>query len=173
MKHESKHIDRKVFPPTLASPHGASWEINLDRARAEKGIAGDQDATVAMHVVFAPWAHPCWAYYQIAILHLRRLPGMKAPTIFLPGATHEVFLYALDPETVPDVVDIAELRRLGPINFAGQWIVNERPNPVDLDRAAEAKLRFTVWEIINGHLSPDTDFRREWIKRFSDSNLRR
>lgn len=168
-----QHIDRADFPPTIIGAHGEAWEIDLLTSRALCGETDETDTTVALWVVFAPWAHAYWSYYLIGAIHLRPMAKLKAPTIFLPGATHEIMIFALDPETVPDVVNSSKLRKLRPINFAGQWIVRERPNPVDLDRGAAAKVRVTVDEILAGVLSPDTDFRSEWVKRFSGSNVTR
>jgi len=168
------HIDRAKNPPTLIGEHGAAWEVDLPRARQLAGETEQSDATVAMWIVFAPWAHPLWAYYAIGAIHLRPHPARKPAKIYNdPRVTHEVVVFALDPLTVPETVNTAKLVKMTPVNFAGQWVVAERPNPVDLDRGAAAKVRATVEEILAGVLSPDTDFIREWVKRFSDSNLHR
>lgn len=166
-----EHIDRKATPPTLKAPNGEAWEIDLPRARALANETEETDSTVALWVVFAPWAHAFWAYYLVGAIHLRPSATLPQPKIFLPGATHEVIVYALDPEVVPDVVNTSKLRKLRPVNFAGQWRAGARPNPVDLDRAAAEKIKFHVGEILVGDLSPDTDFRRQWVERFSNSNL--
>lgn len=165
-----QHVDRQQFPPTIVGAHGEAWEINLERSRSFH--PNDPDTTVALWLVYAPWAHSLWAYYLIGAIHLRGTPGLKPAKVNLPGATHEAIVFALVPDAVPDTVDSSKNRKLSPVNFAGQWIVRERPNPVDLDRAAAAKIRVTVDEILAGILSPDTDFLREWIKRFSNSNVR-
>lgn len=167
-----EHIDRKAFPPTLTGAHGEAWEVDLPKSRAVTGDSEDSDATVALWIVFAPWAHAFWSYYLIGASHLRLCKALPAPKVYAPGLTHEVLVFALDPETVPDTLDMRRNRKLDPINFAGQWRVQVRPNPVDLDRAAAAKVRVTVEEILAGVLSPDSDFLHDWIKRFSASNVK-
>ena len=167
-----EHIDRKANPPTLKTSTGEAWEIDLPRARALANETDETDSTVAFWVVFAPWAHSLWAYYLVGAIHLRPSLRLPQPKILLPGATHEVIVYALTPDVVPNVVDTSKLEKLRPVNFAGQWRVTARPNPVDLDRAAAEKIKFHVGEILAGVLSPDTDFRRQWVERFSNSNIR-
>lgn len=163
------HIDREKNPPTLVGPGGCAWEIDRVAARAAAGWTEERDATVAGWVVFAPLSHPFWPYHLVGAIHLRPLPGEKSPAkIYLPGATHEVIVHAIDPTVVPSLVNPRTLR---PTNFIGQWIVRERRNPVDLDRVAAAKIRGCVEEILAGQLSPDTDDREQWILRFSDSNI--
>lgn len=172
MKDKLKHVDRNIHPPEIVGAHGAAWRVDLARSRAAAGCDEDRDTTVAMWIVFAPWAHAFWSYYLIAAIHLRSMPKLVPAKINLPGATHEVIVFALSPDHVPEVVNSAKNVKLFPANFAGQWVVQERRNPVDLDRAAAEKIEGVVREIVEGRLSPDTDFRREWIRRFSDSNVR-
>lgn len=167
-----EHIDQKAFPPTLFGAHGAAWEVDLPKARALAGETEDSDSTVALWIVYAPWANAFWSYYLIGGIHLRRSNALSTPKIMLPGATHEVLVFALDPEAVPDTVDTYKIRKLTPANFVGQWRVAVRPNPVDLDNGAAAKIRVTVEEILAGVLSPDSDYVHAWVKRFSASNLK-
>jgi hypothetical protein len=51
------------------------------------------------------------------------------------------------------------------VNFAGQWIAKD-------DAEAKRKLDVTVHEILAGVLNPDTDAMRQWIDRFSNSNVK-
>jgi hypothetical protein len=53
-----------------------------------------------------------------------------------------------------------------PANFHGQFI---EPN----DAAAAERIVLTVRDVVDGRLSPDTDYLRCWAKRFSDSNVKR
>lgn len=165
-----QHVDRSKYPPNLTGEHGAAWEVDLAAARRAMEWPEESDPTICAFVVFAPWAHLAWAYYLIGAIHLRPLPNLKPAKINLPGATHEIIVEALHPETAPNP-DAGKFERLHPPNFIGQWVAQARRNPVDLDRAAAAKVRGAVEEILAGKLSPDSDFIREWVKRFSDSNL--
>ncbi len=89
---------------------------------------------------------------------------MPPAKIMLPGATHEMFLFALDPDHVPEIDK--RLHLLTPANFGGQWIAGS-------DNAAVEYIKSIVSEVCDGALSPDTDFRSMWVERFSDSNMRR
>lgn len=168
MIHSIAHIDRAKHPPTIVGAFGAAWEIDIAAVQRRFPNA---HATVCAWCVFAPWAHLCWSYYSLGAVHLRPIEGGSRAIIHLPGATHEVICNVLSPDRAPDLEDPMSTA-LRPTNVAGQWIVSTRPNPGDQDKAAAAKIRGCVDEILAGVLSPDTDFRHEWIKRFSASNVR-
>lgn len=168
----TQHIDREKNPPTFNSGVSAAWEIEIQKVYEATKTRKGAGCAVALWVVFAPWAHPHWAYYSISTCHLRdESPEAPKAKIHLPSATHEIIVAALDPQRVPNLTNPLATR-LEPINFAGQWIAQARPNPVDLDLAAAKKTRETVEEIMRGELSPDTDFIGQWVARFSESNLR-
>lgn len=150
--------------PDRETQYGRAWRVNLTASRLHVGAKTGDDAVVCGWVVYAPWAHPIWANYWILCIHLRSCPNMPEPKINLEGATHEVFVYALNPEETPDLLH-PDRTRLNPLNFAGQWMAG-----TDLD--AEEKIERTVDEILAGTLSPDTDFLRDWVRRFSGSNLK-
>jgi hypothetical protein len=158
-----QHIDREKNPPTLATLSGAAWLLDEEALAQKHGPS----AVVRAWIFFAPWAHPLWSYYTIGGLHLRPQPPLPPPKIAIAGATHEVYVAAMNPEEIPDLfLDSRQL--LHPFNFVAQWKVPERPNPVDLDRGARAKIDKTVQEILAGELNPDTDGRRGWIERFGE-----
>lgn len=117
-------------------------------------------AQVAVWVVEAPWAHPVWHSYIFGFAHLRPMECDPAPRIWLPGATHELALYALDPE-VPrqKQIDNGRYHMLVPVNFAAQFIADD-------DAAAAARIKAAVDRILAGELSPDTDFLAQWIALF-------
>jgi hypothetical protein len=146
------------------SKYGKAWRINLQKARAHLGVQKGDDGAVCSWVVEAPWAHPFWCNYWICCINLRPCTRLKVPLIKLQGATHEVFVFALDPEVVPDLLKPGNTR-LSPMNFAGQWVAGS-----DLD--AEEKIEQTVDLILAGKLSPDTDFLQQWVGLFSGSNLK-
>lgn len=148
----------------MEGPHGRAWRCSLSAIRESLKLSSDEDATVCVWVVDAPWAHPLWRTYVIAAIHLRPTRLLPNPKVNLEGATHEVIVYALDPGREPDLLNPGSTR-LNPANFAGQWLAAS-------DVEAEHKVASCVEEIVHGALSPDTDFIREWVRRFSDSNLR-
>lgn len=147
--------------PDFTGPHGRAWSAPLPDERA----TADEDATVAMWVVEAEWAHPAWHSYVIALIHLRPIAGVRPPIIHLPGATHEMMVAALSPDHSRNpLIDgtAASLPWLSPMNFVGQFRALT-------DAAAMERLEGTVREVIDGQLSPDTDFRRAWEARYGDA----
>lgn len=151
---------RLSLTPTRIGLHGRAWLMDLAAMRAHYGKVG---AEVRGWIVEAAWAHPMWHSYMVMAVHLRQAEGFPPAVIHLPGATHEVMVYALDPQHTATVDRTP--RFLLPANFHGQWIAAS-------DDEAGAKVDACVDEILDGTLSPDTDFRRDWIARFSASNMK-
>lgn len=150
--------------PDRTSKFGRGWRIDLPAIRRAKNTQEGDDASVCAWVVQAPWAHPVWSTYLIMTIHLRPIPRLKEPKILLEGATHEVFVIALHPDHEVDLEDPMQ-HHLTPFNFVGQWRAGT-------DYEAERKIEHTVDEILAGNLSPDTDYVRMWVERFSGSNLK-
>jgi hypothetical protein len=145
--------------PDLIGDFGAAWRHDLQaiaRSFAQRAL------TVSSWIVQAPNAHPIWTYYWIGCVSLRDTADTPPARIILAGATHEVMVYAINPDHEPAIDEAPAL--LTPANFHGQFIAGD-------DTAAAAHVRETVVEILQGRLSPDSDALREWIRRYSDSNL--
>lgn len=152
--------------PTIRGPHGEAWK--QDMQIAQKKYPGKKHTTIAAWVIKAPWAHPVWHSYFLAAWHLRIDPEVGAPKIYLSGATHEVYLCALDPkiECVRDDHDCPAKAWLQPANFGAQWVSRS-------DEEAAAKIERHVKEIVlYGTLSPDTDFLQFWIARFNAAMIK-
>jgi hypothetical protein len=159
LEHVFDHID---VTPTLVGPHGRAWKVDIDEVYQRRGIT--REAEVAEWVVEAPWAHPVWHSYVLVVIHLRPMPG-PAVKLFLDGATHEVWVLALDPDSSREkMITTGEMVPLRPMNFAAQII---EPS----DDAAAARIEKTVRSICDGKLSPDTDFVASWAARFGDNML--
>lgn len=154
--------------PDFESLYGKAWKCDTAEGRRLRGTSVESDATLVHWVIYAPWAHPMWGFYSLVIVHLRPMPG-KEPKIHLPGATHEMWLVALNPEKdVEKLVDtgIVEGHWLSPMNFAAQLI---EPS----DESALARIELAVRDICEARLSPDTDYRHQWIRRFGGNMIKR
>lgn len=151
--------------PTMTGRMGNAWLIDMEATGRRRGIENDPRAAVTLPcwIASAAYAHPMWSHYTIMCIALRDAPGVPKAYIHLEGATHEIMVFALDPDTKPAIDDVP--RTLHPANFIGQFIA------VD-DKDAEARVRQAVQDVIDGTLNPDTDFRSMWIARFSGSNLK-
>jgi hypothetical protein len=148
---------------------GRAWSLDvnclfprLDRSR---------HAMIAWWLIEAPWAHPIWHSYALTLMHLRQVcPDMKR-IFHLDGATHELCLHALKPEGNREMLFSIGFGEgscipMYPPNFAAQ-IIEES------DQEAVQRIEDTVHDICDGKLSPDTDFRRDWVARFGDNMVRK
>lgn len=153
--------------PTMQGPHGRAWAVNFEALRIKLGVKTEDDATLASWVVEAPWANPAWHSYWLALLHLRPMPGKRDTLIYLAGATHELWLYALDPTfaRAPTIRGAERPHLLTPLNFAAQFVEAT-------DRSAIERVRNAVGMITMGTLSPDTDYIRHWMQLFGDNMLK-
>jgi hypothetical protein len=116
-------------------------------------------------LIEAPWAHPLWNQYLVMLYDLTSEHPDGPPKLYLPDATHEFAVHALDPD-FPVAKDAplasSELRTLMPPNYCYQF-------KAESDEAAQARVQMIVDGIVAQHLSPDTDFRSLWNKLLADA----
>ena len=154
--------------PTRWGSFGRAWRIDVRMLLIANGRDPEGDAGIDLWLVEAPRAHPVWHSYMMLMMHLRPLPDVADPIIYLPGATHEFELWALSPDAKrQDIIDTGGgwMRwRLEPMNFAAQIIAT--------DEEAKDRLLGSVLEILQGTISPDTDYRQWWVQSWGDSMLK-
>lgn len=160
--------DAVAIPPDLIGQYGRAWRCDLAAGLAKMKIDPALNATLVHWVIEAPFAHPVWHSYSIVLVHLHPTPHIQETKIFLDGATHEMWVYAMNPD-IPrtDLIrtGIVKYHWMQPINFAAQFI--EVRDKLALDR-----IQSTVREIIEGRLSPDTDYQSDWVKLFGDNMVK-
>lgn len=144
--------DITTTTPELVGRHAMAWDYV---------IPGKMNATIKAWVVRAPMAHPAWHSYMIGVCHLRPMEGFAKPVLYDPRATHEIFVYALNPNQVMNVGE--DLAYLSPANYAEQWTAES-------DEAAVKQAESVIREICDGKLSPDTDYQAAWLARFPFQN---
>lgn len=151
--------------PTLRGKMGNAWLVDMEAISRRSGTQDDPRAAVTLPcwIASAAYAHPLWSHYVVMCIALRDVPGLPPAHVNLAGATHEVMVYAMNPDYAPAVDEFPKL--LHPCNFTGQFIEPD-------DMAAAARVQQAVQDVIDGVLNPDTDFRRMWVERFSGSNLK-
>jgi len=161
--------DRVDHATALAGMHGRAWIVDLETMRRRLGFEVSADCTGVCWVIEAPSAHPIWHSYMLTLISLRPMPGIE--TVFhLDGATHEFWLYALEPDA-PRQSIIAGMENslsrwwLNPCNFAAQFIAPS-------DKEALHRIRSAVARICEGQLSPDTDYIRHWMYLFGDNMVK-
>jgi hypothetical protein len=131
---------------------------------AWREIYPNSDVYSVAWIINAPWAHPLWHQYVMALYDLTTPHADGPPTLHLPDATHEFMLFALDaryPIEKDAPIYAAELRRLVPPNYAYQF-------KAESNDAALARVQEIVDGIVAEKLSPDTDFRSLWDKLLPD-----
>lgn len=156
-------------PPTLSDVHGKAWRIDLDVVRTQQGLTLEDDCALDCWIVEAPWAHLLWHSYAIILVHLRLTPDNRPTEFYLDGATHEMWVEALDPRHPREPAikgDPKSIARLTPLNFAAQFIEIS-------DELARERIERDVKDIIAGKLSPDTDHMLAWIARYNDRMLKK
>lgn len=164
-------IDQIDLVPDVSGRHGKAWRAHLAAALARAGIKPENDAGLVVWIVEAPWAHPAWHSYAIVCVHLRPMADKRPTKIYLDGATHEIWVYALDPRgkrqaLIENPTFGAETCQfLTPCNFAAQFI---EPS----DDAARGRVEAAVRAICDGALSPDTDFVRHWAHLFGSNMMK-
>lgn len=166
-RHDIKHP--VLAPPAIEGPFGRAWRCDLDVQRRLLNVAAENDGTVAHWIIEAPWAHPIWHSYSIILVHLRPLAHQRTARgdktlIYLDGATHEMWVMAIDPAA--DRNEIMRRSVMGewmtPKNFAAQFIAPS-------DDGAKDRIAAAVRGICDGMLSPDTDFQNDWKRLFGDN----
>lgn len=151
-------------PPTASGSGGQAWRIRLppvgQRARP------DHDATVDAWIVRVPGAHVCWDHWALTVVHLRSIAGVRAAHRHVPEATHEFLILALNPEKPLPPLDAAhagfQIHWLTPIDVCMQFMARS-------DAVAAEILELAVTSIVDGHASPDQDWRPWWTRAIAET----
>jgi len=162
-------VDPVKRAPDLVGKHNTrAWRIDLPTLRASLPPHPSSFTCVAIWCIEAPWAHPFWHSYTVTLAHLRKVEGMPPAEIVLERATHQFWLHAMNPDRPrgPFIDGKTLPAWLEPVNFAAQFIAAD-----DADAIATLE-RGAVAPILDGSLSPDTDYRRAWIARFGDNMVK-
>lgn len=134
-----------------------AWNCEIPETKKN----GDAHSALRQWVVKGPF-HPFWNTWIVTVLHLRDLPGLQPSTKTSPEMTHEFIMFALNPgkdqfsPTVYDPDDLPfPLPYLQPIDVTCQVECKSDAHAVDLCDLA-------VKIIMDGHATPDQDFRPFW-----------
>lgn len=107
----------------------------------------------------APWAHPLWNSYLVSLVDLTTPTG-NPPMLMAPDVTHELLVFALNPEFPKETWPP---RRLEPANYGYQFAAADHAT-------AERRIVEILDQISSQQLSPDTDFRSSWDMLFEDGH---
>lgn len=162
-----RFLDPVTTPATYYGMYGRAWQVDVTALLRKAGHDPEHDAGIALWMVEAPGAHPIWHTYMLLMMHLRPVPGLAGPVIHLRGATHEFELWALTPSAERQMIldtGMWMMWRMEPCNFAAQIIAT--------DEEAIRRLLGSVMDILQGAISPDTDYFQWWVQLWGDSMVR-
>jgi hypothetical protein len=145
----------------MSGPFGRAWRVDTPR------VPDGSDVIVDFYVVECPGAHPAWHSYIMFVMNLKPRPGLEDAAIYLPDASHEFHIWALNPEMPRQpIIEAGEWfgRVLQPMNFAAQVCMSQLE--------VETKLYASVNDILHGRISPDTDYVRAWAQLWGDNMLK-
>ena len=123
---------------------------------------GGRAALLVEYVVEAPKYHPFWSQYWFAIAHLRQIDGEPPVEFTMGGATHQIWVLALDPNHKLDIKGLIPPDNK-PARIDPPHILTSQNHAFQItapdDAAAAERLVNLVGMVCQGQLSPDTDFR--------------
>lgn len=157
-------------PATYRARWCSAWRVNLGTMRARAGVIARPDAMVAHWIVEAPWSSEVVHSYSLVLAHLKFQLGAPPPVRYVEGATHELALWAVNPQA-----ERAEML-VAPVNPKRQWLqppVFAAQMVCASDEGAERSMFRAVELIGEGRLSPHPAHVRAWVELFGDSVLRR
>lgn len=118
---------------------------------------GGGEPTLCAYVIHAPLSHPFWAWHVMVVMHLRPTAKHGEANLRFPGASHEVFLTALDPthDDQIDVDDAETWKHMSPPDYVGQVMLADDDQALRLGE-------LMAKSITDGHLVPDSDHTTWW-----------
>lgn len=152
-----------MLPADITGTHGTAWRCNRAAALARHRIKPHHDAIIADWIISVPGAHAVWHSWHVALMHLRPMRGTAPAQTRLPGATHELWVMALDP-AAPHA-DAVQGRALPNHHHIATAFAAQIIEPTD--QAAIARIHATIALILNGDLHPLDQPR--WIELFGDA----
>ena len=145
--------------------HGKAWRCDRAAALQRHRVKPGADAVIADWVVEVPDAHHLVHSCHIALVHLRPAHPDDQVEVKVPGATHEMWIMALDPRAKRSAIVLGKAM---PVDhyyaqvFAAQLVATG-------DDAAIARMIGAIGLILNGDLNPVDQ--PQWIELFGDNML--
>lgn len=162
--------DKITDTPNMTGPCGRAWLVDPKKVQeAHPELVKDLawQTQIGSWMIEAPFAHPVWHTYHFSLISLKDVPGMASATLYFEGAQYELVIHALDPDKPRDqaLKDNCMRQHLTPANFAAQFTA-------DHDAAAMQRVERDIQMVIDGQLSPDTDYQRVWIEKYGNAMIK-
>lgn len=150
-----------LVEPTITGRMGRAWLLPLpDPPRLP-----DHGGSLAGWLVEASGYHPLWCRWFVSVSHLRDMPGVPPAEKNFAEATHEFMIVSLNPDHYADHQNLAPTKGWGLLVPAD--VVEQFEAPAD--QYATRFCELAVRAIVDGHLSPDQDYRRLWTRTVSET----
>jgi hypothetical protein len=106
-------------------------------------------------IIHAPSSHPLWPWHALAACQLDGIPGFPEPHRRSPDATHELAMFALNPDHYPPNVDGGKIYHLTPADIVEQFSGMS-------DAGMALLLDLCLAAVCDGVLGADSDWRAQW-----------
>lgn len=140
-----------------------AWEWTLPpEADDSPEEAAARESTVATWFVNGPF-HPHWAWWVVLCIDLINRPGLPPPHLQYPGAEFEVLILSISPDWKPDVdAKPGQVPYLTPPDLTYQF------DGIPREKAEEI-VGLMVEAIVQGAISPDSDYRERWRQHLDET----
>lgn len=149
-------------PADLRGDTGYAWKLKKPEPGAGRK---DWEACLESWLLNGPGFHPMWKWWQISVVHLRDVPNVPSAFKHYPEAEYEFVIIALNPEKgTPDVELFEAGKEYGHpkrAKFLVPQDVSQQFHGVTDVQAAKI-CEVAIKAILNGHISPDQDYRQQW-----------
>lgn len=167
----NKH--RYLGHPILSTRATQIWRLHTAGEELDATVNADEQgrlvgACCGVWLIRAPWAHRFWSYHLVFLQHLRTGDLLPPPIFTKHNATHEMMMYAVDPDKqhlitgIKDVVgrQASPALLLHPADVVQQFTVEQPLIDVIARRVIEDGLLL----VVDQKLIPDSDGRSGWKK---------
>jgi hypothetical protein len=100
----------------MTGPMGTAFRMTI------KGSKPDHQAHIVGWLIESRQTGLPWWQYQLSVIHLRPIPGVRPPYLRFPEATHEVMVIAYDPAYTVSADGSKRGQFVTPINFTSQFV---------------------------------------------------
>lgn len=147
--------------PDLRGPNCAAWKLKTPLKAIEKAW----EACLESWILNGPGYHPAWAWWQVSVVHLRDIEGCPPAKKQYANAEYEFMIVAFNPARGTPDIDLIEVSvdwgNKGAHKFLFPLEVCKQFHGIN-DKQAAKICSAAISAIVNGYLSPDSDFRSAW-----------
>jgi hypothetical protein len=103
----------------LTGPMGTAERMTI------KGSTPDHEAHLIGYLIESRQTGLPWWQFQLSVIHLRPIEGVRPPYLRFPEATHELLVMAYDPKHTVTADGRKRSLFLEPLNFVAQFVATD------------------------------------------------